>query len=68
MDPIAIIGMSCRFAGDVDTPAKLWELLAEGRSAWSPIPEERFNAAGFQHPNTEKLNAVRIQVPGVRRG
>ncbi|KAH6612883.1 hypothetical protein B0J18DRAFT_473798 [Chaetomium sp. MPI-SDFR-AT-0129] len=60
MDPIAIIGMSCRFAGDVDTPAKLWELLAEGRSAWSPIPEERFNAAGFQHPNTEKLNATNV--------
>jgi acyl transferase domain-containing protein len=56
--PIAIIGMSCRFAGDVDSPQKLWSLLAEGRSAWSEIPKERFNIDGFHHPNFEKLNGV----------
>ena len=56
--PIAIIGMSCRFAGDVDNPGKLWKLLAEGRSAWSEIPKDRFNIEGFHHPNFEKLNGV----------
>jgi acyl transferase domain-containing protein len=56
--PIAIIGMSCRFAGDVDNPEKLWNLLAEGRSAWSEIPKDRFNIDGFHHPNFEKLNGV----------
>jgi acyl transferase domain-containing protein len=58
--PIAIIGMSCRFAGDVDNPEKLWNLLAEGRSAWSEIPKDRFNIDGFHHPNFEKLNGVSI--------
>lgn len=56
--PIAIIGMSCRFAGDVDSPSKLWDLLAEGKSAWSEIPKDRFNIDGFHHPNFEKLNGV----------
>ena len=56
--PLAIIGMSCRFAGDVDNPEKLWNLLAEGRSAWSEIPKDRFNIDGFHHPNFEKLNGV----------
>ncbi|KAK3904486.1 hypothetical protein C8A05DRAFT_13641 [Staphylotrichum tortipilum] len=58
--PIAIIGMSCRFAGDVDNPEKLWQLLAEGRSAWSEIPKDRFNIDGFRHPNFEKLNATDV--------
>jgi acyl transferase domain-containing protein len=58
--PIAIIGMSCRFAGDVDNPQKLWDLLAEGRSAWSEIPKDRFDIDGFHHPNFEKLNGVRL--------
>lgn len=56
--PIAIVGMSCRFAGDVDNPEKLWELLAEGRSAWSEIPKSRFNVDGVYHPNFEKLDGV----------
>ncbi len=64
--PIAIIGMSCRFAGDVDNPEKLWKLLAEGRSGWSEIPKDRFNIDGFQHPNFAQLNGVssRMRVIG----
>ncbi|KAK3399711.1 putative polyketide synthase [Sordaria brevicollis] len=58
--PIAIIGMSCRFAGDVDSPSKLWDLLAEGKSAWSEIPKDRFNIDGFHHPNFEKLNGTNV--------
>ncbi|KAL2193905.1 polyketide synthase [Corynascus similis CBS 632.67] len=58
--PIAVIGMSCRFAGDVDSPEKLWNLLAEGRSAWSEIPKDRFNVEGFHHPNFEKLNGTNV--------
>jgi len=56
--PIAIVGMSCRFAGDVTDPQKLWRLLAEGGSAWSEIPKSRFNLDGVFHPNFEKLNGV----------
>ncbi|KAK0741973.1 hypothetical protein B0T21DRAFT_408828 [Apiosordaria backusii] len=58
--PIAIVGMSCRFAGDVDSPEKLWKLVSEGRSAWSEIPKDRFNVDGFLHPNFEKLNGTNV--------
>lgn len=42
--PIAIVGMSCRFSGDVTSASKLWDLCASGRDGWTPIPPERFEA------------------------
>lgn len=56
--PIAIIGMSCRFPGDATSPEKLWQLCADGRSAWSEIPPERFNQDAFYHPQGENMGTV----------
>jgi acyl transferase domain-containing protein len=56
--PIAIIGMSCRFPGDVRVPEDLWQLCAEGRTGWSKIPASRFNLEGVYHPNAAKANTV----------
>ncbi|KAJ6109586.1 hypothetical protein N7486_001821 [Penicillium sp. IBT 16267x] len=60
-EPIAIIGLSCKFAGDATSPAKLWTLLEEGRSAWSEIPSSRFNPKGAYHPSREKLSTSHIR-------
>lgn len=51
--PIAIIGIGCRLPGDVTDTEKLWELLVEGRNAWSAVPAERYNEAAFYHPNPD---------------
>ncbi|WP_406253663.1 type I polyketide synthase [Streptomyces atratus] len=40
-DPIAIIGMSCRFPGGVRSPQDLWQLLTEGRDAIGGVPLDR---------------------------
>ncbi|QIS14238.1 acyltransferase domain-containing protein [Nocardia arthritidis] len=40
-EPIAIVGMGCRFPGEVSSPEGLWELVVEGREGISDFPVDR---------------------------
>ncbi|WP_225732729.1 type I polyketide synthase, partial [Nocardia sp. JCM 34519] len=40
-EPIAIVGMACRFPGEVSSPEGLWELVVEGREGISEFPVDR---------------------------
>ncbi|MFD0177227.1 type I polyketide synthase, partial [Streptomyces rochei] len=40
-EPIAIVGMGCRYPGGVTGPDELWRLVAEGRDGVSGFPEDR---------------------------
>jgi acyl transferase domain-containing protein/NADPH:quinone reductase-like Zn-dependent oxidoreductase/acyl carrier protein len=44
-EPIAIVGIGCRFPGGAENPAAYWRLLAEGRSGIRQIPEGRWPGA-----------------------
>lgn len=50
-EPIAIVGSGCRFPGGVLSPSNLWQLLKEPRDVSKEIPDDRFNAKGYYHPD-----------------
>lgn len=60
--PIAITGLSVKFPQDATSPEHFWDMLVEGRSAATRVPEDRFNVDAFYHPDPERLDAVR-QIP-----
>ncbi|KAI1808969.1 beta-ketoacyl synthase domain-containing protein [Daldinia bambusicola] len=50
-EPIAIIGIGCRFPGGANSPSKLWDLLKHPPDLLSKIPPTKFNVDGFYHPD-----------------
>ncbi|MBE7247997.1 MAG: polyketide synthase, partial [Actinomycetospora chiangmaiensis] len=49
-EPIAIIGMGCRFPGGAD-PEAFWQTLATGRDAVGPVPADRWDIARYFDPD-----------------
>lgn len=49
-EPIAIIGMGCRFPGGADDAESLWTLLVDGIDAIREIPADRWNIDRFYDP------------------
>ncbi|WP_019548500.1 type I polyketide synthase [Streptomyces sulphureus] len=50
-EPIAVVGMSCRFPQDADTPDRFWSMLSDGIDATSPFPAERGDFAPYYDPD-----------------
>lgn len=46
-EPIAVIGIGCRFPGGVTNPDEFWNLLRDGRSGIVRVPGERWDADAF---------------------
>jgi len=53
-EPIAIIGMGCRFPGDVNNTKEFWEMLMNNKDAITEIPEDRWSINSFYDKNNRK--------------
>ncbi|KAF5965626.1 acyl transferase acyl hydrolase lysophospholipase [Fusarium coicis] len=60
-EPIAVIGISCKFSGGASSPDKLWDLMARGDTGWSEIPEDRYNLKGVYHANHERNSTTHVK-------
>lgn len=45
-EPVAVIGVGCRFPGDIDGPKRLWDFLTEKKCAITAYPDRGFTNAG----------------------
>ena len=57
-EPLAIVGMSCRFPGGADSPSELWELARDGVDAISGFPDDRgWDLARLCDPDSDRPGA-----------
>ncbi len=68
-DPIAIVGMSCRYPGGVASPGDLWEMLTEGRDVLTDFPSDRgWDLAGMYNPDPDVPGACYTRTGGFVEG
>ena len=64
-EPIAIVGMGCRFPGGVTDPEGFWDLLAEGADAISGFPEDRgWDLAALFDPDPDRAGTSHSRAGG----
>jgi mycoketide-CoA synthase len=68
-EPVAIVGMGCRFPGGIASPQELWDLVARGGDAVSGFPADRgWDTAGLFDPDPENPMTSYVQEGGFLHG
>ncbi|MEM9923109.1 MAG: type I polyketide synthase [Cyanobacteria bacterium P01_D01_bin.50] len=52
-EPIAIVGMGCRFPGGANNPESFWQLLQDGADFIREVPSERWDINSYYDSNPE---------------
>ena len=60
-EPIAIVGLSCRFPGGANDPDKFWSLLQRGGDAIQEVPKDRWDVDAFYDPDPDAPGKTNIR-------
>jgi acyl transferase domain-containing protein/acyl carrier protein len=63
-EPIALIGMDCRFPGGANSPEAYWELLQSGRDAICDIPADRWSITDYYDPDPDRPGKMYVRAGG----
>ncbi|MBP7569537.1 MAG: acyltransferase domain-containing protein, partial [Acidobacteria bacterium] len=63
-EPIAIVGMGCRFPGGADSPAGFWSLLCDGRNAIEELPPDRWDLESLYDPDPDRAGKMYVRHGG----
>lgn len=63
-EPIAVIGMGCRFPGGANDPETFWELLKNGFDGSSEIPKDRWNVEEYFDPDPSAPGKMYVKKGG----
>ncbi|OHX68065.1 type I polyketide synthase [Flammeovirga pacifica] len=63
-EPIAIVGIGCRFPGDVNSPNQFWNALKSGFNGITDVPEDRWSIDEYYDPNPDKAGKIKQKKGG----
>ncbi len=67
-EPIAIIGMGCRFPGGADNPEAFWQMLRNGIDAIQTIPRERWDIEAYYSSDPDIPGKMNTRYGGFLEG
>jgi microcystin synthetase protein McyG len=63
-EPIAVVGIGCRFPGGAGSPDQFWDLLREGRDAVREVPADRWDIDAFFDPDPDRPARMSVRSGG----